>query len=90
MASKEKVDIKRSDQFQEMDELLTRAMEELDSTIDRVSLIFQTDAPLVVGEVPPDETGAKDSDAVGQQEQANGPADRGQDTSAPSDEDAAE
>lgn len=43
MASKEKVDIKRSDQFQEMDEELTKAMEELDSTIDRVSLLFQTE-----------------------------------------------
>jgi hypothetical protein len=40
MASKEKVDIKRSDQFQEVDEELSRAMEELDCTIDRVSAIF--------------------------------------------------
>jgi len=45
MANKEKVDIKRSDQFQEMDEELTRAMEELDCTIDRVSLIFQSESP---------------------------------------------
>lgn len=41
MAGKEKVDIKRSDQFQEVDDELTRAMAELDSTIERVSLIFQ-------------------------------------------------
>lgn len=40
MSNKEKVDIKRSDQFQEMDEALTQAMAELDSTIDRVSAIF--------------------------------------------------
>lgn len=47
MANKEKVDIKRSDKFQEVDEELTRAMAELDSTIERVSLIFQpeSDAP---------------------------------------------
>ena len=45
--NKEKVDIRRSDQFQEVDEELTRAMAELDSTIERVSLIFQsgTDLP---------------------------------------------
>lgn len=43
MASKEKVDIRRSEQFQEMDEALTRAMAELDSTIDRVSALFQAD-----------------------------------------------
>lgn len=44
--NKEKVDIKRSDQFQEVDEELTRAMAELDSTIERVSLIFQSDSEL--------------------------------------------
>jgi hypothetical protein len=44
--NKEKVDIKRSDQFQEVDEELTRAMAELDSTIERVSLIFQSDSDL--------------------------------------------
>ena len=43
-ANKEKVDIKRSDQFQEVDEELTRTMAELDSTIERVSLIFQSDS----------------------------------------------
>lgn len=40
MAGKEKVDIKRSDQFQEVDEELARAMADLDSTIERVSAIF--------------------------------------------------
>ena len=54
MAGKEKVDIKRSDQFQEMDEELTRAMEELDSTIDRVSLIFQSETGLPVDADAPD------------------------------------
>ena len=44
--NKEKVDIRRSDQFQEVDEELTRAMAELDSTIERVSLIFQSDSDL--------------------------------------------
>ncbi len=44
MANKEKVDIKRSDMFQEVDEELTRAMAELDSTIERVSLIFQPES----------------------------------------------
>jgi len=44
MANKEKVDIKRSDKFQEVDEELTRAMAELDSTIERVSLIFQPES----------------------------------------------
>ncbi|MBL7647853.1 MAG: hypothetical protein JNK74_16850 [Candidatus Hydrogenedentes bacterium] len=46
MASKEKVEIKRSDKFQEVDEELTRAMAELDSTIERVSLIFQPESDL--------------------------------------------
>lgn len=55
MASKEKVDIKRSDQFQEVDEELTRAMAELDSTIERVSLIFQGDSGVVDGENPVDD-----------------------------------
>lgn len=41
MAGKEKVDIKRSDQFQEVDEELTRVMAELDFTIERVSAIFE-------------------------------------------------
>lgn len=45
-ANKEKVDIRRSDQFQEVDDELTRAMAELDSTIERVSLIFQSDSDL--------------------------------------------
>ena len=40
MAGKEKVSIKRSDQFQEVDEELSRVMEELDMTIERVSAIF--------------------------------------------------
>ncbi len=44
MANKEKVDIKRSDTFQEVDDELTRAMAELDSTIERVSLIFQPES----------------------------------------------
>jgi len=44
MANKEKIDIKRSDQFQEVDDELTRAMAELDSTIERVSLVFQAEA----------------------------------------------
>lgn len=44
MSNKEKVDIRRSDQFQEVDEELTRAMAELDSSIERVSLIFQANA----------------------------------------------
>lgn len=47
MASKEKVEIKRSDKFQEVDEELTRAMAELDSTIERVSLIFQPESDLL-------------------------------------------
>ena len=51
MARKEKVEIKRSDKFQEVDEELTRAMAELDSTIERVSLIFQPESdPLPVGD----------------------------------------
>lgn len=57
MASKEKVDIQRSEQFQEMDDALTRAMAELDSTIDRVSALFQSDgpdAPPEAGETPPE------------------------------------
>lgn len=41
MASKEKVDIKRSDQFQEMEDALTQAMADLDSTLDRVSAVFR-------------------------------------------------
>ena len=45
-ANKEKVDIRRSDQFQEVDDELTRAMAELDSTIERVSLMFQSDSDL--------------------------------------------
>jgi hypothetical protein len=44
MSNKEKVEIRRSDQFQEVDEELTRAMAELDSTIERVSMIFQANA----------------------------------------------
>ena len=40
MAGKEKVSIKRSDQFQEVDEELSRVMEELDMSIERVSAIF--------------------------------------------------
>ena len=41
MSGKEKVDIIRSDQFQEVDEELSRAMAELDFTIERVSAIFE-------------------------------------------------
>lgn len=44
MANKEKVQIKRSDQFQEVDEELSRAMADLDSTIERVSEILQSGA----------------------------------------------
>ena len=44
MASKEKVTIKRSDQFQEVDEELSRAIADLDCTIERVSAIFDGDA----------------------------------------------
>ena len=40
MAGKEKVDIKRSDDFEEVDAELTRAIEELDFTIGRVTAIF--------------------------------------------------
>lgn len=50
-ANKEKVEIKRSDQFQEVDEELTRAMAELDSTIERVSLIFQSDSDVPVSDL---------------------------------------
>ena len=73
MAGKEKVDIKRSDQFQEMDEELTRAMEELDSTIDRVSQLFQSEADLPAGadapESPQGTAGPASSAGTGSQEQ---------------------
>ncbi|MBX3178242.1 MAG: hypothetical protein KF886_12845 [Candidatus Hydrogenedentes bacterium] len=67
MASKEKVDIRRSEQFQEMDDALTRAMAELDSTIDRVSALFQPDgpdAPPEAGEAPPETETAATTDAA--------------------------
>lgn len=57
--NKEKVDIKRSDQFQEVDEELTRAMAELDSTIERVSLIFQSDSDLPGMEGEPEAVAAE-------------------------------
>lgn len=44
MASKEKVDIKRSDQFQEVDEELSRAMADLDSTIERVNALLHPES----------------------------------------------
>lgn len=59
-ANKEKVDIKRSDQFQEVDEELTRAMAELDSTIERVSLIFQSDADTPALELDATTSGAQE------------------------------
>jgi len=62
MAGKEKVDIKRSDQFQEVDDELTRVMAELDFTIERVSAIFDgaiDENNPVPGEVPADEKGER-------------------------------
>ncbi|MCF6284803.1 MAG: hypothetical protein L3K26_06410 [Candidatus Hydrogenedentes bacterium] len=76
MASKEKVDIKRSDQFQEVDEELSRAMAELDCTIDRVSAIFEGTAdengpaetlPVVQG---PDSVEVESPDSVDAQAEA--------------------
>jgi hypothetical protein len=64
--NKEKVDIKRSDQFQEVDEELTRAMAELDSTIERVSLIFQSDSDLPGMDDDPEAVVADASEAVGE------------------------
>lgn len=59
MASKEKVDIRRSDQFQEVDEELARAMADLDSTIERVNAILHPESEeaerLLVAEQPPTE-----------------------------------
>ncbi len=70
MAHKEKVEIKRSDKFQEVDEELTRAMAELDSTIERVSLIFQPESEaLAMGEADPESLDAGDVET-----EAAGPA----------------
>jgi hypothetical protein len=55
MAGKEKVAIQRSDQFQEVDEELTRAMADLDDTIGRVSAIFDGDEDEEEDDVAPAE-----------------------------------
>lgn len=72
-ASKEKVDIKRSDQFQEVDEELTRAMAELDSTIERVSLIFQSDSDTPALEFDASATGAQESETDEEANEATPP-----------------
>lgn len=62
MANKEKVEIKRSDQFQEVDDELTRAMADLDSTIERVSMIFQADTePGLLDSAPKIDIGAENA-----------------------------
>lgn len=63
MANKEKVEIVRSDQFQEVDDELTRAMAELDSTIERVSLIFQANADAPESEGGPETAAPEEPDA---------------------------
>ena len=65
MAGKEKVPIKRSDQFQEVDEELSRVMEELDMTIERVSAIFDSKS-----EEDLEELIAAKEDAVAEEEES--------------------
>lgn len=87
MAGKEKVDIKRSDQFQEMEDALAKAMEDLDSTMNRVSALFETgddaqpdSAASAVAESDEQAPAEPDSEAASQPEaDATGQSDTGTD-----------
>jgi len=89
MAGKEKVDIKRSDQFQEMEDALAKAMEDLDSTMNRVSALFETgddalpdSAASAVAESDEQAPAEPDSEAAGQPDadaDATGQSDTGTD-----------